>query len=386
MTVPATPRRAGPYDGNGVTTAFGFDFKTFDETDVRVVVLDVPTNVETNAVLNSDYTVALNPDQESTPGGTVNYLVALPASKKITLIGSLDYDQSTDLPDGGGYRAQQVEDALDRVVIMVQQLREVTDRCAQVPVSSEDTSTLFDSINALAANIAVLQTIVANIADLQTLANDIDDVALLASLSTQIQTVAAIAAQVVAVAFISAEIVAVDGISADVQTVAANIASILAAVADLPALAGKANSGSVTTSLLTMATARILGRTTAGAGALEEMTAAQVLALLGFTVSGAAPLFAPRAWVNFNGTGTVAIRASGNVSSVTDNGLGDYTINFATPMPDANYSPVCSASNGATSRLTVGATVLLPGSVRIDCNQPTVANSDPAIVGVAIVH
>jgi len=45
-----------------------------------------------------------------------------------------------------------------------------------------------------------------------------------------------------------------------------------------------------------------------------------------------------RAWVNFDGTGTVAIRASGNVSSITDNGTGDYTVNFATAMPDANYS------------------------------------------------
>lgn len=45
-----------------------------------------------------------------------------------------------------------------------------------------------------------------------------------------------------------------------------------------------------------------------------------------------------RAWVNFNGTGTVAIRASGNVTSITDNGVGDYTVNFTTAMPDANYA------------------------------------------------
>ena len=45
-----------------------------------------------------------------------------------------------------------------------------------------------------------------------------------------------------------------------------------------------------------------------------------------------------RAWVNFNGTGTVAIRASGNVTSITDNGTGDYTVNFTNAMPDANYS------------------------------------------------
>jgi hypothetical protein len=53
--------------------------------------------------------------------------------------------------------------------------------------------------------------------------------------------------------------------------------------------------------------------------------------------SGSAPMFACRAWVNFNGTGTVAIVSSGNVSSITDNGVGDYTINFTTAMPDANY-------------------------------------------------
>ena len=54
--------------------------------------------------------------------------------------------------------------------------------------------------------------------------------------------------------------------------------------------------------------------------------------------TGSAPIYACRAWVNFNGTGTVAIRASGNVSSITDNGVGDYTVNFTTPMLDANYT------------------------------------------------
>lgn len=50
-----------------------------------------------------------------------------------------------------------------------------------------------------------------------------------------------------------------------------------------------------------------------------------------------------KAWVNFNGTGTVAIRASGNVSSITDNGVGDYTVNFTNAIADANYSVVITA-------------------------------------------
>lgn len=55
-----------------------------------------------------------------------------------------------------------------------------------------------------------------------------------------------------------------------------------------------------------------------------------------------------RAWVNFNGTGTVAIRASGNVSSITDNGTGNYTVNFTTAMPDANYSVAATGDLGGT--------------------------------------
>jgi hypothetical protein len=63
----------------------------------------------------------------------------------------------------------------------------------------------------------------------------------------------------------------------------------------------------------------------------------------GFNAGGSAPVYACRAWVNFNGTGTVAIRASGNVSSITDNGTGDYTVNFTTAMSDANYSAVANS-------------------------------------------
>lgn len=66
---------------------------------------------------------------------------------------------------------------------------------------------------------------------------------------------------------------------------------------------------------------------------------------------GTAPVYAARAWVNFNGTGTVAIRASGNVSSITDNGTGDYTVNFTTAMVDANYSVTGScAQSGSGGR------------------------------------
>jgi uncharacterized protein (AIM24 family) len=61
-----------------------------------------------------------------------------------------------------------------------------------------------------------------------------------------------------------------------------------------------------------------------------------------------------RAWVNFNGTGTVAIRASGNVSSITDRGNGQYTANFTTAMPDANYtfSGLCANTGSGKAVVT----------------------------------
>ena len=65
-----------------------------------------------------------------------------------------------------------------------------------------------------------------------------------------------------------------------------------------------------------------------------------------------------KAWVNFNGTGTVAIRRAFNVSSITDNGTGDYTVNFSTAMPDANYAGMLggnlSSADDGTGRIGEG--------------------------------
>jgi hypothetical protein len=81
------------------------------------------------------------------------------------------------------------------------------------------------------------------------------------------------------------------------------------------------------------------------------MTQAAVLASnasLMTTPSGTAPSYICRAWVNFDGTGTVSIRGSGNVSSITDNGIGSYAINLTTAMPDTNYSATMSTTTNAS--------------------------------------
>ncbi len=78
-----------------------------------------------------------------------------------------------------------------------------------------------------------------------------------------------------------------------------------------------------------------------------------------------------RAWVNFNGTGTVAIRGSGNVSSITDNGTGDYTVNIDVDMPDVNYCSLVSGTGNVGSSIDGYANIRDPatnklvGSVRV---------------------
>ena len=72
-------------------------------------------------------------------------------------------------------------------------------------------------------------------------------------------------------------------------------------------------------------------------------------------------VYTAKAWVNFNGTGTVAIRAFGNVSSITDNGTGNYTVNFTTAMPDANYC-VSLTGAGITTNTDARHAIVINGS------------------------
>jgi hypothetical protein len=109
--------------------------------------------------------------------------------------------------------------------------------------------------------------------------------------------------------------------------------------------------------------------------------------------SGSAPIYAARAWVNFNGTGTVAIRASGNVSSITDNGTGNYTVNFTVAMTDANYSANITAGGNTVGRQPItsasvdgsGNTVAPTASAfRFNIVIVSITNTDADYLNVAI--
>jgi hypothetical protein len=100
----------------------------------------------------------------------------------------------------------------------------------------------------------------------------------------------------------------------------------------------------------------------------------------------AATAYGCRAWVNFNGTGTVAIRGSGNVSSITDGGVGIYTVNFTNAMPDANYSwsGLCG-SPGVTNGFILVATPLA-ASVPITALNTAFSLFDPTYVTVMVMR
>jgi hypothetical protein len=105
--------------------------------------------------------------------------------------------------------------------------------------------------------------------------------------------------------------------------------------------------------VLTTATQTLTNKDIVATQLTGDVAAARITTAL--NASGSAPIYACRAWVNFDGTGTPAIRGSGNVSSITDSGTGDYTVNFTTALPDANYAALPAAGNNNTNTtLSVG--------------------------------
>jgi hypothetical protein len=109
-------------------------------------------------------------------------------------------------------------------------------------------------------------------------------------------------------------------------------------------------------------------------------------ALTLFNASGSAPVYACRAWVNFDGTGTPAIRASGNVSSITDTATGTYQVNFTTAMTDANYVCVASVNfdtGGSSINVDRGNQTTALAFIEVR-NAAQTADADRAYIHVAI--
>lgn len=135
MTISSTNRTAGPFYGNGVTTAFPFTFKVFSAVDLLLIKSDTATGVETIQTLGSDYTVAINADQNANPGGTITCLAAPATGNALVATSALGYLQPTDLTNGGGFYPNVITAALDRLTIFCQQLFSLSRRSLRLPLS-----------------------------------------------------------------------------------------------------------------------------------------------------------------------------------------------------------------------------------------------------------
>lgn len=136
MTISSTVRIAGPFIGAGTTATFPFTFKVFAAGDVDVVRLNSSTGAESTLVLNSDYSITLNGNQNSNPGGTVTLLAGnLATGYTLTITSDIANLQPTDLTNQGGFYPEIINDSLDRATIQIQQMSEDVGRSLKAPLS-----------------------------------------------------------------------------------------------------------------------------------------------------------------------------------------------------------------------------------------------------------
>lgn len=151
MTISSEVRKAGPYDGNDVTTSFPFSFKVFAASDMVVVRTDA-IGTETTLTAGADYSVTLNADQDTAPGGSIVLPAPLASTNLLTITSSVPNLQALDLTNQGGFYPRVINAALDRLTILVQQVAEQVGRAVKVNISSDlSPDALVASLNANAA-------------------------------------------------------------------------------------------------------------------------------------------------------------------------------------------------------------------------------------------
>jgi hypothetical protein len=135
MTISSTVRIAGPFIGTGTATVFPYAFKIFAASNLQVVRVDTSTGLESTLILNTDYTVSLNTDQDSNPGGNVTLLAVLATGFNMVITSDIANLQPTDLTNQGGFYPEVITDALDRATIQIQQMADELTRSIKIPIT-----------------------------------------------------------------------------------------------------------------------------------------------------------------------------------------------------------------------------------------------------------
>lgn len=135
MTISSTTRVAGPFTGSGTAATFPFSFKVFSVGDVYVATLDVATGAIAALALTTDYTVTLNADQDSSPGGSITLTAGnLASGMTLTITTAMAQLQGLDLANGGAFYPDVINAALDTLTILVQQLQVQLSQAVQIPL------------------------------------------------------------------------------------------------------------------------------------------------------------------------------------------------------------------------------------------------------------
>lgn len=218
MTINSEVRKAGPFTGNDTTTVFPFTFKVFSADQVGVVLTNDSGN-ERYAVQGTEYTVTLNPDQNTSPGGLVQIPAPLATGDLLTITSHVPYLQHLDLTNQGGFYPATINQALDRATIQIQQLAEQVDRSVKTPVSSGSTPEALvnelltganvataaaeraaESANFVASHAGNIATVASNIGPLTAVAGAMPDVATVAGGMADVAEVARVMPDVAAAA------------------------------------------------------------------------------------------------------------------------------------------------------------------------------------------
>lgn len=357
MTISATTLRKS-FTGDGSTTAFSFDKRFLANADLKVYQEGTLKTIATH------YTVT---GAGNSGGGTVTFVTAPALNDEIVIINDPSNTQSLDLVANDPFPAESLEAVLDRLTLQIQRCRDLIGR--SMTLSDTDTTSASVTLPAPTASYYLRWN----------------------SGGTALENVAALSSTIAVSAFSESLL---DETSASAWRTAMGLGTLAIQNAASVAITGGSLTGVTITNAATLPAA-----TETYAGAVEKATAAEARAFTAekfldaerlrdaFNATGSAPFYAARAWVNFNGT-TAGIRASGNVSSITDNGVGDFTVNFTANMADANYACAGMAYTDTTAQTTTisqhPTTAPSASAVRISVNRSGLGAFDAIYTYVSV--
>lgn len=429
--------------GNGSKTAFDFSFPIYNSTDLKVYKINTDTEERTLLTLTTDYTVEISTSAE---GGTVTYVVAPTASEDSFIERELPYTQATNIPAVGGVREEQLEKGLDKLCILALQLLKKaklslkfisssTQEDVEVPepeagkglrwASSEDAlenydieaATATDYLGTIAYGADASKAASPSSGDIYT-ATDSGRVYVCYTAGTWTDITGTNAVADIASATTcdlggtKGKYLRVTGTTtitgfgtspagtlkivrfAGVLTLTYNATSlILPGAASITTAAGDvavmSSEGSGNWRCLSYSKADGTAVAVNAVATQAEMEAASSTTAV---VTPGRAKYHPgmaKAWVTFDGTsGSIgAGSAAYNVSSITDNGLGDYTVNFTTAFSSANYAVMifARAADVPVGMLVDTTLTKATGSVRFTCNRRDNGVAiDPSEVSVVV--